>query len=72
MHLTDNANDVAEHLRQMQKKYGFVNDADSVRDAIEEFAELLNADLTEEEIVAACHYVLASSNDSAASPGMGH
>lgn len=56
--ITENAKDVANHLLEMQEKYGFQNDADSVREAIEESANLLNITLSEDEIVQARDRVL--------------
>lgn len=56
--VSDNAAEVAEHVICMQKKYSFKNDADTVRDAVVESAELLRIELVESEIVQACRTIL--------------
>lgn len=52
--------DVVEHVLEMQEKYGFQNDEDSVREAVEESASLLRIQLNELEIVEACDRVLGN------------
>lgn len=56
--ISENASTVADHVIEMQEKYGFQSDEDSVRGAVEESANLLAIDLTEQEIVEACDLVL--------------
>lgn len=57
--MTENAQEVAEHVLKMASKYDFKPDADSVRDSVEESANLLGISLAEQEIVDACDHILS-------------
>lgn len=50
--------DVVNHVLEMQQEYGFSNDEDSVREAVEESASLLGIQLNEVEIIQACDRIL--------------
>lgn len=50
--------DCVDHVLDMQQKYGFSNDEDTVRGAVEESASLLNLMLNEAEIKSACWKIL--------------
>ena len=56
--VSDNAQDAAEHVKDMAKKYGFIPDEDSVRGSVEESAEVLRLEMTEQDIVDACDLIL--------------
>jgi hypothetical protein len=50
--------DVVEHVKRMEEKYGFRSDEDSVAGAVEESAELLRIELTQDQIAQACGIIL--------------
>ncbi len=63
MNFTQDANeridDAVDHVRSLQVKYGFSNDADSAAGAISESSELLGLELSDSEIAEACSRLLA-------------
>lgn len=54
----DAVEEVVDYLMDLGKKYGFNQDRDSIRGGIEEAMDILNAELTEEQIAKACDLVL--------------
>jgi 3'-phosphoadenosine 5'-phosphosulfate sulfotransferase (PAPS reductase)/FAD synthetase len=50
--------EVVEHVKRMEEKYGFKSDEDSVAGAVEESAELLRMELTQEQVAQACSMIL--------------
>lgn len=49
---------VVRHVQEMQQKHGFKNDTDSVREAVDESANLLSIQLTEDQIIRACNWLI--------------
>lgn len=50
--------EIVDHVKKMQHKYGFKSDVDSVRGAVEESIELLCMELNENEIILSCDKIL--------------
>lgn len=56
----ENVDEIVSHVRHMSEKFDFSSDADNVREQVEESANLLGVELSEEEIVVACDLILAN------------
>jgi uncharacterized protein (DUF2225 family) len=56
----DNIEDVSEHILQMQEKYDFKSDQDSIVDSVFYSSSLLNIILTEQEAQEVMEKVLQS------------
>ena len=54
----DDVQDVVDDVLQRAEKYGFQPDEDMVRGAAEESANLLNIELSEEQIIEACERIM--------------